>query len=121
MRTVELFAGIGGFRLAADALGLETVWANDACPDACAVYRSRFGPDAVVEGDLRRHLGDVPPHGLLTAGFPCQPFSSAGKKQGIRDARGTLFELIVRVLRARRPEFFLLENVKRLLTMERGS
>jgi DNA (cytosine-5)-methyltransferase 1 len=58
---------------------------------------------------------------LLTAGFPCQPFSSAGKKKGIRDSRGTLFRAIVDLLAARSPEYFVLENVKRLLTMERGA
>src|SRR5262249_9532077 len=61
-----------------------------------------------------------PAHDLLTAGFPCQPFSSAGKKHGIRDPRGTLFQAIVEILDRRSPRFFLLENVKRLLTMERG-
>lgn len=119
--TVEMFCGIGGFRLAADARGIETLWANDVCPRACAVYRSRFGSDALHEGDVRTLLHSVPPHDLLTGGFPCQPFSSAGKKHGIRDPRGTLFESIVRVLDRRRPRFFVLENVKRLLTMERGS
>jgi DNA (cytosine-5)-methyltransferase 1 len=118
LRVVELFAGIGGFRLAADARKLSTVWANDADPSACAVYRDRCGP--IVHGDIRECLGDVPAHDLLTAGFPCQPFSSAGKKAGTRDPRGTLFQSIVEILDRRRPRFFLLENVKRLLTMERG-
>lgn len=117
-RTVELFAGIGGFRVAADACGLTTVWANDAAPRACAVYREQFGP--IVEGDLRTRLDDVPEHDLLTAGFPCQPFSSAGKKHGVRDPRGTLFKTIVDLLARRRPTAFVLENVKRLLSMERG-
>lgn len=57
---------------------------------------------------------------MLTGGFPCQPFSSAGKKEGIRDARGTLFQSIVDVLTEHRPQAFVLENVKRLLTMEKG-
>jgi DNA (cytosine-5)-methyltransferase 1 len=118
LRVVELFAGIGGFRLAADARKLTTVWVNDADPSACAVYRDRCG--TLVQADIRECLGDVPTHDLLTAGFPCQPFSSAGKKAGIRDPRGTLFQAIVEILDRRRPRFFLLENVKRLLTMERG-
>ncbi|NQT38636.1 MAG: DNA (cytosine-5-)-methyltransferase [Planctomycetes bacterium] len=118
--TVELFAGIGGFQLAADRLGIKTVWANDICPKACKVYRSRFGNGELSEGDIGEKLGDIPPHDLLTAGFPCQPFSSAGKKRGIKDPRGTLFSYVVDVLRQHRPKCFLLENVKRLLTMERG-
>ena len=120
MRTVELFAGIGGFRLAAERHGLQTVWANDICPKACMVYTDRFGQDAIFEGDIGRLVNDVPPHDLLTAGFPCQPFSSAGKKRGIQDPRGTLFHVVAEVLRRQRPRFFVLENVKRLLHMEKG-
>jgi DNA (cytosine-5)-methyltransferase 1 len=121
LRAVELFAGIGGFRLAADALGLETVWANDISPLACQVYRDRFGSEELRQGDFASFRDELPPHDFLTGGFPCQPFSSAGKKEGIRDARGTLFQHIVDVLNAHRPRHFVLENVKRLLTMERGA
>ncbi len=120
MNTVELFAGIGGFRLASDHHGMKTVWANDICPKACKVYRDRFGPDSIREGDVRKLLPEVPPHELLTGGFPCQPFSSAGKKQGIKDPRGTLFSVVVETLQRHRPRFFVLENVKRLLHMEKG-
>jgi DNA (cytosine-5)-methyltransferase 1 len=120
MKTVELFAGIGGFRLATEARAIPTLWANDHCPKACAVYRDRFGTNELRQGDLRRHVDKVPPHDLLTAGFPCQPFSSAGKKKGVRDPRGTLFQTIVDILHKHQPAYFVLENVKRLLTMERG-
>lgn len=119
--SVELFAGIGGFRLASDRLGVRTIWANDLSPLACKVYRDRFGADAIFEGDFRKLIDEVPPHNLLSGGFPCQPFSSAGKKEGIRDARGTLFQSIADVLERHRPQHFVLENVKRLLTMERGN
>jgi DNA (cytosine-5)-methyltransferase 1 len=120
MKTVELFAGIGGFRLAADRHGYGTIWANDICPKACKVYRSQFGGGAISEGNIYGKLPDVPPHDLLTGGFPCQPFSAAGKKQGIKDPRGTLFSAIVDVLERHSPKYFVLENVKRLLHMERG-
>jgi DNA (cytosine-5)-methyltransferase 1 len=120
MRTVELFAGIGGFRMAADARDFATVWANDISRRACAVYRSRYGADVLHEGDIAEFADSIPRHDLLTAGFPCQPFSSAGKKRGIRDPRGTLFQWIVDVLAEHHPKFFILENVKRLLTMENG-
>lgn len=120
LSTVELFAGIGGFRVAADAVGLRTLWANDSSERACAVYRDRFGDGEIVEGDVTKHVKSVPAHDILTGGFPCQPFSSAGKKSGIRDARGTLFEVVAKVLERRQPKYFVLENVKRLLTMERG-
>src|SRR4051812_16213164 len=112
MKTVELFAGIGGFRVAAEKFHLETVWANDCCPKASKVYRNQFGSEKFHEGDVNQLLADIPVHDVLTAGFPCQPFSSAGKKKGIRDPRGTLFSKVVDVLRNRRPKFFVLENVK---------
>jgi DNA (cytosine-5)-methyltransferase 1 len=120
LNVVELFAGIGGFRIAADELGLKTVFANDFNPLACTAYRNQFGATPMHEGDIAELLDSVPPHDLLTAGFPCQPFSAAGKKEGIRDPRGTLFQIIVDVLSQHRPRYFVLENVKRLLTMEDG-
>ncbi|CAN5206078.1 hypothetical protein BH11PSE9_BH11PSE9_00260 [soil metagenome] len=119
--TVELFCGIGGFRVAADRVGLKTVWANDLNALAGAVYRDRYGAAELHAGDIRQLIDQVPPHDILTAGFPCQPFSAAGKKEGIRDPRGTLFQTIVDVLQRQRPRHFVLENVKRLTTMEGGS
>lgn len=119
--TVELFAGIGGFRLAADRSGLQTLWANDICPKACQVYRSQFGDAEIHQGDIWELIHEIPSHDLLTAGFPCQPFSSAGQKKGFRDPRGLLFATIVDVLRTHRPRYFILENVKRLLFMEKGA
>ena len=120
MKAVELFAGIGGFRLACDALGIETVFANDLKPTACAVYADQFGEAVLHVGDINELMPLIPEHDLLTAGFPCQPFSIAVKKEGVRDSRGTLFQSIVQVLENKRPRLFVLENVKRLLSMESG-
>lgn len=119
--TVELFCGIGGFRIAAEARNIRTVWANDNCPKACKVYRNCFGDAELRQGDLCELVHEIPPHDLLTAGFPCQPFSSAGKKKGVRDPRGNVFDTIVDVLHRQKPSFFILENVKRLLSMEEGT
>jgi len=119
--TIELFCGIGGFRIAADRLGLKTVWANDLSPLACDVYRDRFGADVLHEGNISTLIKSVPDHDILTAGFPCQPFSAAGKKEGTRDPRGTLFQSIVDVVKQAAPKHFVLENVKRLLSMEHGA
>lgn len=121
MKTVELFSGIGGFRIACDELKINTVWAIDIEPKAAKVYINKFGEDVFIEGDIANYTDVIPDHELLTAGFPCQPFSSAGKKLGIKDARGTLFEKIVQVLSKKRPQYFVLENVKRLLSMDNGS
>jgi len=121
MKAVELFAGIGGFRIACDELGIETIWANDIDSKASKVYRNQFGADVHKEGDIAKFIDDIPPHDILTGGFPCQPFSSAGKKLGIEDERGTLFEKIVNILTKKRPKYFVLENVKRLLSMDKGA
>lgn len=120
MITIELFSGIGGFRLACDAREISTVFANDIKPTACQVYADKFGKDELRMGDLNEYISQIPKHDLLTGGFPCQPFSSAGKKNGVRDPRGTLFKSIVDILITHRPKYFILENVKRLLSMEQG-
>ena len=121
MKAIELFAGIGGFRLACDELGIDTIWANDIDNNASKVYRQNFPETIHVQDDINAHISEVPDHDILTGGFPCQPFSSAGKKLGINDVRGTLFASIVEIINLKQPQFFVLENVKRLLSMDSGS
>jgi DNA (cytosine-5)-methyltransferase 1 len=122
LTAVELFSGIGGFRLGLAGAKIETIWANDINELCCQVYESNFGKNSIILGDINQiPISEIPNHHILTAGFPCQPFSSAGKKLGVRDiVRGTLFERIVEILDQKQPQYFLLENVKRLLTMENG-
>jgi DNA (cytosine-5)-methyltransferase 1 len=121
MKAIEMFAGIGGFRIGLQKAGIDVVWANDIDSKACAIYQNHFGNASIICGDIKEVKDSIPNHDLLTAGFPCQPFSAAGKKKGIHDqVRGTLFAEIVEVLEKVRPKFFILENVKRLLTMEHG-
>jgi len=120
-RAVELFCGIGGFRIASDRLGLNTIWANDISNDAVKVYADRFGQSCIHHGDISNLIDKIPQHEVLTAGFPCQPFSSAGKKLGIKDSRGTLFHHIVEIINKKKPNIFVLENVKRLLSMDKGN
>jgi DNA (cytosine-5)-methyltransferase 1 len=122
LTAVELFSGIGGFRLGLASADIETIWANDINELCCQVYESNFGKNSIILGDINQiPISEIPNHHILTAGFPCQPFSSAGKKLGVRDiVRGTLFERIVEILDQKQPQYFLLENVKRLLIMENG-
>lgn len=114
----DLFCGVGGFHLAA-ADRLQCVFACDIDAPACAVYFGNFG--IAPQGDITRiAAAEVPDHDLLCAGFPCQPFSIIGDRAGFADERGTLFFHIVRVLQAKRPTAFILENVKQLVTAQKG-
>lgn len=113
---VDFFAGIGGFRLGCEANGLKCVGACDFDKYARQTYASQFGHEPEFS-DIRDIEGpEVPDHDLFCGGFPCQPFSLAGKRKGLDDERGTLFNDIARVLEAKRPGYFLLENVKGLLS-----
>ena len=101
-RYAELFAGVGGFRLALDGLGGRCVFASEIDPCAAATYERNFG-DAPL-GDITEVPDeDLPAHDLLTAGFPCQSFSRSGEQRGLGDARGDLFFEIVRVASRCRP------------------
>lgn len=120
LKAIEMFAGIGGFRLASDKLGIKTIWANDINEKAVRVYRDRFGENSIIQGDINDLINKIPPHNILTGGFPCQPFSRAGKKMGIDDIRGTLFESIVKTIKIHQPNYFFLENVNSLLFLDNG-
>lgn len=113
LRFVDLFAGIGGFHLALRSLGHECVFASEVDRELRELYLRNF-PDAhgLVHGDIRDCKDKVPPHDILCAGFPCQPFSKSGDQRGMRDkTRGTLFHEILEILERHRPQFVILENV----------
>lgn len=118
-----MFCGIGGFRLGFEKASkkYKTVWANDIDKYACQVYRKNFGSKELVEGDITK-IGPntIPNFDILTAGFPCQSFSLAGKREGFRDIRGTMFFEVVRIAGVKRPKMLLLENVKGLLSADKG-
>ncbi|WP_144721093.1 DNA cytosine methyltransferase [Agrococcus jejuensis] len=113
---VDLFAGIGGFAAALDALGGKCVKAVEIDARAAAVYKLNHGIDPY--GDIteiaNEEVVDVPDHDVLTAGFPCQPFSKSGAQRGMDETRGTLFWNILRILRAKTPKVVILENVRNL-------
>lgn len=118
-RTIDLFAGIGGIRLGFERNGCETVFASEWDKYAQDMYEANFGMRPF--GDINDiEPEDIPDHDILLAGFPCQPFSIAGKGLGFADTRGTLFFNIEAILGAKRPASFLLENVKRLTTHDEG-
>ncbi len=116
---VDLFAGIGGFRLAAEYLGWECVFSSEIDDECSRTYAANFGD--VPHGDIRTADTDtIPDHDILMAGFPCQPFSIIGKMNGMRDTRGTLYFEIERIVQAKRPSWVLLENVKQLVSNDDG-
>lgn len=116
MKFIDLFAGIGGFHKALHELGHECVFASELDPILRETYKLNWGKDINIHGDIRKivkdNIGLIPDHDILCAGFPCQPFSKAGKQLGRDDERGTLFDEIVKILEARTPKFFILENVR---------
>lgn len=113
---VDLFAGIGGFHAALSAMGGECVYAVEIDKDAAAVYEANWGLNPL--GDITEHATDeqvtVPPHDVLCAGFPCQPFSKSGAQRGMDETRGTLYWYILRIIQTRRPKIVILENVRNL-------
>src|SRR3989344_2711616 len=116
---VSLFSGIGGLDLGFRAAGFRTVWANDIDPDACDTFRDNLG-DMIQEGDIRE-IGFPKleePVDVLSAGFPCQPFSNAGSRRGVKDSRGDLFNYALDAVREFKPKIVLFENVRGLLSMK---
>lgn len=115
MRFVDLFAGLGGFHVALRRLGYQCVFACEIEPHLKALYEKNFGLQA--DGDIRNvRIDAIPDHDILCAGFPCQPFSKAGSQEGLSCLRnGTLFDNVVEILHARKPEYLILENVPNLL------
>ena len=118
---VELFAGIGGFRLGLERAGWKCIWANEIDKNACKLYRKNFGGKELIEQDIRKiKTSEIPEADMLVGGFPCQPFSLAGSRKGFKDTFGTLFYEIARIAEINRPKILLLENVKGLLSAQRG-
>lgn len=117
---IDLFCGIGGFRLALESLGARCVFSCDKDRQARKTYQANFGEEP--EGDITQIEADsIPDFNILCAGFPCQPFSVAGKKGGFKDTRGTLFFEIARIVRAKQPEVVFLENVPNLARHDNGN
>lgn len=119
-RFIELFAGIGGFRLGLTPLGGECVFSSELTREARDTYAANFGERP--SGDITEiETADIPSHDFLTAGFPCQSFSRTGRQDGFRNFRGSLFFEVTRVLHAHQPKGFLLENVTNLLKVDGGA
>lgn len=119
LRFIDLFCGIGGFRLALEKRGHQCVLSSDWDPDAQLVYHKNYGRKPI--GDIcQLSESDVPCHDLICGGFPCQPFSISGNQKGFSDSRGSLLHEIIRVARYSQPKVLLLENVRNYLSHDGG-
>jgi len=116
---IDLFCGIGGFRVALEKKGFECVFSSDIDKVAQGMYFKNFGEKP--EGDLTEIPEKrIPSHDILCAGFPCQSFSISGKQGGINDKRGRLFYEIIRIAEYHQPIIMILENVKNILSIDNG-
>lgn len=119
IKFIDLFSGIGGFRIAFENLGCQCVFSSEIDLYARETYKDNFGE--YPSGDIFEiDEKDIPEHDILCAGFPCQPFSVAGKRLGFNDARGTLFFEIARIIKEKRPKAFILENVAGIVSHDNG-
>jgi DNA (cytosine-5)-methyltransferase 1 len=119
---IDLFAGVGGFRIAMQGVGGKCVFSSEWDEAAKETYFMNYGE--VPFGDITKpEIKELIPDkfDVLCAGFPCQPFSNAGLKKGIEDTRGTLFYHIAEILRDHQPKAVLLENVRGLISNDKGN
>lgn len=127
-RIIDLFAGIGGFHVAFHNLGAETVFAAEWNKQARETYQANtqaLSPDLFSNGQFAGDItqvapSEIPDFDVLCGGFPCQPFSLAGKRGGFNDTRGTLFHNIAKILEEKQPAAYFLENVRGLLSHDGG-
>jgi len=123
IKIIDLFAGIGGIRLGFEKASkhrIECVFTSEWDKYSKETYQANYNKEEVLGDITQINEIDVPEHDVLLAGFPCQPFSQAGLKKGFSDTRGTLFFDIERILIHRKPQAFLLENVKQLKGHDKG-
>ena len=118
---IDLFAGIGGFHQAMEQLGGECVFASEIDKYAIETYKENYGIDSDINiRDIDEK--DIPKHDVLCAGFPCQTFSKAGKREGFKDeTKGTLFFEIERILKYHKTKYIVLENVRNLVSHDNGN
>jgi len=119
-KVISLFSGCGGLDLGFKQMGFDIVWANDSFHEACETYRLNFG-NHIYEGDIADvDFNSLTECDLITGGFPCQDFSMIWKRGGIETDRGNLYKYFVKAVSEKLPKAFVAENVKGLLTANKG-
>ena len=116
LKVVSLFSGCGGLDLGLEQAGFDVIWANDINKNALITYRHNLDSQVVEEDITKVNIDDIPDCEVIAAGFPCQPFSSAGSRKGLLDERGTLFEEAIRIIQEKNPMIVIFENVRGLLS-----
>ena len=120
VKFIDLFAGIGGFRIAMESLGGHCVFSSEWDRHAQIVYEMNFGE--IPKGDITQiDEKNIANHDVLCAGFPCQAFSISGKQKGFEDSRGTLFFDVARIVKQKQPKVVFMENVKNFATHDNGN
>ncbi|MCJ7635352.1 DNA cytosine methyltransferase [Candidatus Bathyarchaeota archaeon] len=120
LQVVSLFAGAGGLDLGLKQAGMEILWAVDIDPDSVATYRGNIGNHIVCEDIRRIDSADIPDCDIVVGGFPCQGFSVANKFRTVSDERNILYREMLRVIRDKRPKWFVAENVMGILSLGGG-
>lgn len=121
MKVVSLFSGAGGLDLGFIMAGHEIIWANDLYEDAVSTYRKNLGNHIVFEDISKISAEDIPDCDIVIGGFPCQGFSVANTKRHVGDERNELYKQLIRIITAKKPKFFLAENVKGLTNLAKGA
>lgn len=120
MNIVSLFSGAGGLDLGFIEAGHKVIWANDNYLDAVKTYQNNIGQHIKYEDISNIPSEEIPEHDILIGGFPCQGFSIANSKRGVGDARNKLYLELLRILINKQPKFFVAENVKGILSLDKG-
>ena len=120
-KVISLFSGAGGMDLGFIQAGFDIIWANDIIPEAIETYQNNIGKH-IVYGDIRMiNSNDIPDDpDVIIGGFPCQGFSIANTKRSMEDQRNFLYKEMLRIIKDKNPKMFVAENVKGLLSMEKG-
>src|SRR3954451_1534983 len=119
IKFIDLFAGIGGFRLALESFGAKCVFSCEINKYSCLTYQKNFGDNPF--SDIRQiKPSEIPPHDILCTGFPCQAFSISGKQKGLNDLRSDVLFLLFKVIEYQQPAILFLENVPNLLKHDNG-
>lgn len=120
VNVVTLFSGCGGLDLSFHQLGFNILWANDFDAKACETYALNIGEHVVCADITKVDVSTIPDADLVLGGFPCQDFSMIWKREGLETERGNLYKNFVNVVAAKQPKMFIAENVKGLLTANKG-